>query len=551
MSSAAHEADDAHDRHPAAGDQEAEPERRSLPSSDGSSPRVPAKPNSNSAAREQSEALGGDLLLEADENESGRRDSSSSRLSLDSDLDDSWAVDGPVETKKKKKNVFGAVTDWVDDYKTRKSGYGPPYYAEYGGDLPRDCNRIGADLLEVDELLRNGANPNIGHPEDQGLTPIHFAARFGNVELLKMLKRAGGDPNITNVLGLTPLSYSCAFKLSLSSKSEDSWERQQISAITWLLDHGANPNHVDKAGYTPLAWACRSGVYKAVVALVEAGADVMHRRPTLPGGSQVRLPKADPMAVTSARQIERYLQAKINVILQREMAMLRREGQADSRLRRRKEMQDAIARRKEAREFVIEERKRIKRTEELSLELMKVDKAEEARKARRDWLRRMKVSPGIWVKITPEATAEERPPSLTPQGSSGGQVQVRMSPGSPSSRRRKPRPRWIFDTSSAVSKNEAASHDVLEEARQVENFILNGGQKQKIVAPRWRAMTGKRLLRLEHGQRVGMAPRRPRRDGNDGVAGADADADGGGSGGGPPLSGLEEEGSDTSSSDGR
>lgn len=36
--------------------------------------------------------------------------------------------------------------------------------------------------------------------------------------------------------------------------------------------------------------------------------------------------------------------------------------------------------------------------DELSLELMKVDKASEARKARRDWLRQMKVSPGIWVK---------------------------------------------------------------------------------------------------------------------------------------------------------
>lgn len=52
--------------------------------------------------------------------------------------------------------------------------------------------------------------------------------RYGNVELLKMLKRAGGDPNITNSLGLTPLSYSCAFKLSLSSQTEDSWERQQV-----------------------------------------------------------------------------------------------------------------------------------------------------------------------------------------------------------------------------------------------------------------------------------------------------------------------------------
>jgi len=37
------------------------------------------------------------------------------------------------------------------------------------------------------------------------------------------------------------------------------------------------------------------------------------------------------------------------------------------------------------------------------------------------------------------------------------------SPTSPGSRRRKPRPRWVFDTSLAVSKSEAAAHDVLEE----------------------------------------------------------------------------------------
>lgn len=58
----------------------------------------------------------------------------------------------------------------------------------------------------------------------------------------------------------------------------------QVSVVRWLLEHGADPNHVDKAGYTPLAWACRSGVFPTVEALVEAGADVMHRRPTLPGG---------------------------------------------------------------------------------------------------------------------------------------------------------------------------------------------------------------------------------------------------------------------------
>ncbi|CAM9231246.1 unnamed protein product [Ectocarpus fasciculatus] len=509
-----------------------------LPSIGGSSQREQGQRSS----RRQSQASGfGDDGIEGGGNDSPRLSQGSD------DSDELWADDSMAATKKRSKSPFGAVTDWVDDYRTRKSGYGPPYYSEYGGDLPRECDRMGADLIDVDELLRNGANPNLGHREDQGLTPIHFAARFGNVELLKMLKRAGGDPGITNALGLTPLSYSCAFKLSLSKNGDDSWERQQVAAIRWLLGQGANPNHVDKAGYTPLAWACRSGILPAVVALVEAGADVMQRRPELPGGSQVRLPKADPLAVTTVKQIERYVQNKINAILLREEALLRRECKVDLRSRRLKEIQAAIARKKEARAFVIQEKQRMKQTEELSLELMKVDKAEEARKARRDWLRLMKVSPGIWVKV--EASAEEHPP--TPQGV--------VSAGTPGLRARKPRPRWVFDTSTAVSKREAEAHGVLEEARQVEAFIINGGQKQKILAPRWRSMTGKRLLRLEHGQRVGMAAKvKGRRRGGQGdgsgsggvgVGVGDVNASGGGPPA-PPLSGLEEEGSDTSSSSG-
>lgn len=79
----------------------------------------------------------------------------------------------------------------------------------------------------------------------------------------------------------------------------------------------------------------------------------------------------------------------------------------------------------------------------------------------------------------------------------------------------------------------------------MEAFILNGARKDKILAPRWRATTGKQLLRLEHGQRFGrvIKGRRPRpTHGNmegGGIRGGDDD---------DRLSGLEEEGSDSSSS---
>lgn len=54
-----------------------------------------------------------------------------------------------------------------------------------------------------------------------------------------------------------------------------------------------------------------------------------------------------------------------------------------------------------------------------------------------------------------QASAEERAP--TPNGAA--------SAGPPGVKARKPRPRWVFDTSTAVSKNEAEAHGVLEEVR--------------------------------------------------------------------------------------
>lgn len=41
----------------------------------------------------------------------------------------------------------------------------------------------------------------------------------------------------------------------------------------------------------------------------------------------------------------------------------------------------------------------VRHMEELNLELMRVDQAEKARKARRDMMRRLKVSPGVWTRF--------------------------------------------------------------------------------------------------------------------------------------------------------
>ena len=95
----------------------------------------------------------------------------------------------------------------------------------------------------------------------QGFTAIHFSARVGDLESVRLLLAAGVDVNIlthtaegtTNrvssflgiaksqgALGYTPLLVAVV--------------RGQVDLALWLLDHGADPNNI-ASGFTPLHWA--------------------------------------------------------------------------------------------------------------------------------------------------------------------------------------------------------------------------------------------------------------------------------------------------------
>jgi ankyrin len=75
----------------------------------------------------------------------------------------------------------------------------------------------------------------------QGFTPIHFAARAGDMESVKRLIAAGVDVNLpTQGGGYTPLLVATM--------------RARVDLALYLLDHGADPNK-NSAGMTPLHWA--------------------------------------------------------------------------------------------------------------------------------------------------------------------------------------------------------------------------------------------------------------------------------------------------------
>ena len=86
----------------------------------------------------------------------------------------------------------------------------------------------------------------------QGFTAMHFAARVGDLESIKLLLAAGVDVNILTQAeseggarnsggsGYTPLLVAAM--------------RAQVETALYLLDHGADPN-ILAAGITPLHWA--------------------------------------------------------------------------------------------------------------------------------------------------------------------------------------------------------------------------------------------------------------------------------------------------------
>jgi ankyrin len=87
------------------------------------------------------------------------------------------------------------------------------------------------------------AHANLLAHTKQGFTPLHFAARLGDLESIKLLLAAGMDVNTlteASTPGYTPLLVATV--------------RGQVDVALYLLDHGADPN-IEAAGFTPLHWA--------------------------------------------------------------------------------------------------------------------------------------------------------------------------------------------------------------------------------------------------------------------------------------------------------
>eukprot|EP00049_Salpingoeca_infusionum_P007935 m.128129 g.128129 ORF g.128129 m.128129 type:complete len:1073 (+) comp13865_c0_seq1:107-3325(+) len=110
-------------------------------------------------------------------------------------------------------------------------------------------------------LVEAGANPTVSGEE--GVTPIHLAAKYGSPDLLTLLLDSAPEDgvNVTDDYQSTPLHFATL--------------RVNMDCVRSLLQRGANIDAVDKQGETPLHIACIHGRTQVVSILLGFNANLM------------------------------------------------------------------------------------------------------------------------------------------------------------------------------------------------------------------------------------------------------------------------------------
>ncbi|EEC69618.1 hypothetical protein EE612_060753 [Oryza sativa] len=133
------------------------------------------------------------------------------------------------------------------------------------GETPILLAACDGDINVLIYLLDHGGDPAI--PNAGGFTPLHYAAEYGHVDVVRLLLSKG--------VHVDPLNYSGA-PLHLATAND----HDQVAKV--LLEHGADPNRVVNHVLSPLVVACCSHSLKCMKLLIKAGADVNDRSSTGP-----------------------------------------------------------------------------------------------------------------------------------------------------------------------------------------------------------------------------------------------------------------------------
>ena len=144
-----------------------------------------------------------------------------------------------------------------------------------------------AKLQLVQALLAHGANPNLqmtarppgyggtgtgGYNDAPGATAFILAANAADVEMMRLLLKAGADPHIVTKTNSNALLAATALNRGIGEIIDD--EDRALEAVKFLLDLGVDPKAVTTYNENALFGPAYRGWNKMIELLIEKGVEV-------------------------------------------------------------------------------------------------------------------------------------------------------------------------------------------------------------------------------------------------------------------------------------
>ncbi|XP_048765666.1 transient receptor potential cation channel subfamily A member 1 homolog isoform X3 [Ostrea edulis] len=189
------------------------------------------------------------------------------------------SVNGTDEEEKKSNGVeMKNLLEDDDEPQVQPSGMKRSDTADLLNLTLHQCARNG-DTRSMEILLRSitgNLKKKINMRDEEGVTALHYAARYNQYDIVKILHSYGADINSLDEEALTPLHYAARYKREKQRRGAelvlDDQEQSAIPAshsadelasqdivVAFLIKNGADMNRGDKYGLTPLHYAAMRG----------------------------------------------------------------------------------------------------------------------------------------------------------------------------------------------------------------------------------------------------------------------------------------------------
>jgi len=111
------------------------------------------------------------------------------------------------------------------------------------------------DVSKLSLYISQGLRINSVLNDLLGLTMLHQAAYFGNIEILKYLVKKGEDVHSKDHSSYTAIHYACLYR--------------HFETVKYLIELGVNPHILDNCGRTAFDLACQNNYPEIVEYLAQ------------------------------------------------------------------------------------------------------------------------------------------------------------------------------------------------------------------------------------------------------------------------------------------